>query len=183
MLATSGLSPGKHELREAAAHRLDRSDQIFEHVAVMNADLQHDAARHAFGRIAPRAQVDLAQAIAADVRFGVDEPAEHAVLDLASNPAKLAFLAALVAEREHDTGLAACRGEAARVGDRVRDRLVQKDVLAGLRSLARRVEVHVVRRGIDDRLDRAVFEKRRVARSGPQLYLAANAWRLSFERV
>ena len=44
---------GQHELGKPAVHGLDRTHQVFEHVGVMDADLQHDAPRHAFSRVTP----------------------------------------------------------------------------------------------------------------------------------
>ena len=136
------------------------------------------------GRVAPRAEVDLAEPVAADVRLGVDELAEHAVVDLLADPAELALAPALVAEREHDAGLAARLGDRAAVGDGVGDRLVEEDVLAGRRRRARRLEMHVVRRGVDDRLDRLVGQDRpRSSAPAVQPYFAANVARFSSERV
>src|SRR5262249_22962115 len=98
---------GKDQLREPAAHRLDRTQEILEHVAVMNADLEHHPARHPARRIPPRIQVDLPEPIAADVRFSVDELAEFARVDALADPAEMALTPALVAEREHYFRLAA----------------------------------------------------------------------------
>ncbi|MNC88967.1 hypothetical protein D3C83_48500 [compost metagenome] len=69
----------------------------------------------------------------------------------------MAFLAPLVAEREHYAGLAAGFGQGPGVGDGVGNRFVEEDVLAGLRRGARRLEVHVVRRGVNDRSDAAII--------------------------
>ena len=157
---------GQDELREAATHRLDRPHEVLEDVGVVDADLQHDPARHALGGIAPRAELELPEPVARDVRLGIDELAEHTVVDSLADPAKVAFLAPLVSEREHDARLAAGRGQGAGIRNRVGDRLVEKDVLAGLRRRARRLRMHVVRRRVDDRLDDAVVQDRVVARRG-----------------
>ena len=130
-LATSGIVAGQHQLRELPAHRLDRPDQVLQHVGVVDADLQHDAARHAGGLVAPGGQIDLAEPVAADVGLGVDELAERAGVDLLLHPAEVALAPALVAERQHHAGLAADLGDGAAVGDGVGDRLVEEDVLAG----------------------------------------------------
>ena len=153
-----GIFTGQHQLDERAAHRFHRSHQVFEHVGVMDADLQHDASRHACGRVAPRAGLELAQPVAADVALGIDELAEHPIVDLAAYPPKMAFAAALVAEGEHNTCFPAGSREGARVGNRVGDGLVEKHMLARSGGGTRGFEVYVVRRRIDDRLDFAVFQ-------------------------
>jgi hypothetical protein len=132
----------------------------------VDADLQHDAARHAGGLIAPRRQVDLAQPVAADVGFGVDELAEVAIVDLLLDPAEMALAAALIAERENDAGAAAGLGDGAAVGDVVGDRLVEEHVLARLGGSAGSGEMHVVRRGVDDGFDLRVGQHLFVARGG-----------------
>src|ERR1039458_3780921 len=76
----------------------------------------------------------------------------------------MAFPPALIAQCEHDTGLAATLGDLAAVGDRVGDRLVEKNMLAGLRRQARGFKMHVVRRRIDDGLDLRVGENGLIAR-------------------
>ena len=77
-------------------------------------------------------------------------------VDLRADPAEMALAAALIAERQHHARLAAGVGQRARVGDGIGDRLVQEHVLAGACRGARRLEVGVVRRGVDHRLDAAV---------------------------
>ena len=67
------------------------ADQIFQNVGVVDADLQHHAAGHAGCLVAPRGEIDLAEAVAADIGLGVDELAEHAVIDLLPDPAKMAL--------------------------------------------------------------------------------------------
>ena len=121
----------QHQLGELAAHRLDRPHQVFQHVDIVDADLQHDAARHAGGLIAPGGQIDLAEPVAADIGFGVDQLAEHAGVDLLPDPAEMALAPALIAQRQHHAGLAADLGDGAALRDGVGDRLVEKDVLAG----------------------------------------------------
>ena len=151
-----GVVARQHQPHEAPAHRLHRPDQVLEHVGVVDADLQHHAAGHALGGVAPRGEVDLAQPVAADVGLGVDELAEVSAIFL--DPAKMALAPALIAQREHHLRLAAGLGERSRVGDRVGDRLVEEHVLAGPGRGARGLAVHAVRRGVDDRLDALVFE-------------------------
>ena len=56
--------------------------------------------------VAPRDEIDLAEPVAADIGLGIDQFAEHAGLDLLLDPAEMAFAPALIAEREHDAGLA-----------------------------------------------------------------------------
>src|SRR6266487_4718453 len=75
----------------------------------------------------------------------------------------MAFAPPLVAEREHDSGFAAGLGDRPPLRDGVGDRLVEKNMLARRRRAASRLEVRVVRRGVDDRLDRAVLQDRLVA--------------------
>ena len=45
---------GQHQLHRLRAHRMDRPDQVGEHVDIVDSDLQHHAARHARGLVAPR---------------------------------------------------------------------------------------------------------------------------------
>ena len=75
----------------------------------------------------------------------------------------MAFAAALIAEREDDAGLLAYPRNFHAFADRVGDRLVEEDVLAGVRGLPRRLEMHIVRRGVDDRFDRRIGEDRFIA--------------------
>src|SRR5262249_9086927 len=86
----------------------------------------------------------------------IDELSEF--LDSLLDPAKMTLAPPLVAEREHDFRLAASLGECTRIGDRVGDRLVEEHVLAGLGRGARGLQVHGIRRGVDDRLDGAIGE-------------------------
>src|SRR5262249_44015024 len=111
---------------------------------------------HAFRRVTPRAQVDFAEAIATDVGLGVDELAEDARIELVANPAEVALAAALIAERKHNVRGPAGRDAGARVSDRVRNRLVEKHVLSGKRGGARSLEMRVVGRRVDDRIDAVV---------------------------
>jgi hypothetical protein len=80
---------------------MNRPDQIFQNVDVVDADLQHHAAGHAGGLVAPRGEIDLAEAVAADVGLGVDKLAEQTVIDLPPDPAEVALAPPLVAERQH----------------------------------------------------------------------------------
>src|SRR5882724_11525251 len=146
----------QHEAHRVAGDRLHRPEQVLEHVGVVVADLQHDAAGHALGGIAPRIEVDLAQAVAADVRLRVDQLAEFA--DVLLDPAEVRLAPPLVAERQHHFRFSARRGQGLCIFDRVRDRLIEEDVLAGVCRSDRRFEMDRVRRGVDDRLDAAVIE-------------------------
>src|SRR5882672_11511123 len=101
----------------------------------------------------PGAEVDLAKAIAADVGFGVDQLAEDARVDLLADPAEMALAAALVSQREHHARFPARLGDRPAFRYGVGDRLVEKNVLAGGGGRARRLQVDVVGRGVDDRLD------------------------------
>src|SRR6185436_13695767 len=115
-------------------------------------------------RIAPRVEVDLAEAIAADVGLGIHQRAETA--DVLLHPAEVAFASPLVAEGEDDLRLAAGLGDRARVGDGIGDRLVEESRLAGARRREGGLEVHRVRRGVDDRVDPLVGKDRFVRRRG-----------------
>ena len=148
----------QHELHEAPADRLDRAEQVLEHVGVVDADLQHHAAGHAGGLVAPGVEVDLAQPVAADVGFRVHQLAELALDDLLLDQPEVGFAPPLVAEGENHLGIAARLGEGAGVGDRVGDRLVEKDMLACGRRGARRLQVRGIRRGVDDRLDALIAQ-------------------------
>ena len=108
----------KDELRNACAHRVDRAQQVLEDIGVVDADLQHDPARHARSGIAPGREVELSQAVAADVRFGVDQPAECPGVDLAAHPTEVALPAALIAESENHGCLIAGLRDRACVGER-----------------------------------------------------------------
>ena len=160
---------GQNQLRKLSAHRHHRPHEEFQHVGVVDADLQHHAARHAGGLVAPGREIDLAQPVAADVRLGIDQLAEHAGIDLLLHPAEVALAPALIAERQHDAGLAAHLADRAPVGDRVRDRLVEEHMLARRRGGACGLEMHVVRRRVDDRVDRRIGQHLFVARRRPAL--------------
>ena len=99
----------QHQLREPAGHALGRPHQHFQHVDIVEADLQHDAARHAGRLVAPRGQVDLAETVAADIALGLDELAEAAGVDLVLDPAEMIFAAALIAERQMTPALSQTR--------------------------------------------------------------------------
>ena len=79
----------------------------------------------------------------------------------------MALAPALIAERQHHAGLAAHLADRAAVGHGVGDRLVEEHVLAGRGRGARGFEMHVVRRGVDDRLDGGIGEHLVVARRRP----------------
>ena len=81
-----------------------------------------------------------------------------ACLDFRSDPAKVTFAPALVAERQHDAVLFADARDGGAVRDAVGDRLVEKDMLAGFRRHLRCFEMNVVGGRVDDRLNRVVFE-------------------------
>ena len=66
----------------------------------------------------------------------------------------MAFAPALIAEREHDAGLLTDARDGVAFSDGVGDRLFEEDVLAGVGRHADRLEMHVVGRRVDDRLDR-----------------------------
>ena len=170
-----GIVAGQHELREHAAHCLHRTDQVFQHIGVVNADLEHHAAGHTLGGIPPRPEIDLADAIAADVRLCIDELSERARVDPFPDPSELALAATLIADREHDARLAADGGDRSSVGDGIGDRLVEKHVLAGTRRSTRCFEMHVVRRRVDDRLDRVVAQNRLVTRCRPATVLGGES--------
>src|SRR5262249_6875272 len=123
-----------------------------------DADLQHHAARHARGLVAPRREVDLAEAVAADVGLRVHEAPEAAGVDLVADPAEVALAAALVAERQDDLRIAARLRERARAVVRVRDGLVEEHVLARRGRGARGLQVRGVRRRVDDGVDARVAE-------------------------
>src|SRR5262249_39112675 len=66
----------------------------------------------------------------ADIGLGVDQPAEHAGIDLLPDPAEMAFAPPLIAERQNHARPAAGLGDGAAIRHLVGDRLVEKDVLA-----------------------------------------------------
>ena len=76
----------------------------------------------------------------------------------------MALAAPLVSQGEHDPGPAACLGDRAPFGDGIGNRLVEKHVLGRRGGGARGFQMRVVRRGVDDRLDCAIFQDRLVAR-------------------
>src|SRR5690348_11117128 len=114
----------------------------------MDADLEHHAARHALRGVAPRGGVDLAETVAADVRFGVDETSERAFVDPVPYPAEVALAPPLVAEGEHDAGFAAGPADGPAVAHRVGDRLVEKHVLARARRRPGGFQMDVVGRRV-----------------------------------
>src|SRR5207302_7004070 len=146
----------ENKAHEPAAYGFDRPEKILEHVAVVDADLQHHATRHAFRGIAPRAEIDLAEAIAADVRLRVHQSAKF--MDSFFYPPEVAFAAPLVAEGQHHLRPAARVGDRACIGNRVGDRLVEKHMLSRRGRGERGFAVHPVRRGVDDRLDLRVVQ-------------------------
>ena len=162
-----GIVARQHQLCEHAGHACHRTQQHLQHVDIVDADLQHDAARHAGGLVTPRGEVELAEPVAADIAFRLHQLAEAAGVDLGLDPAEMAFPPALIAERENDTGLLADARDLDAFGDRVGDRLVEEDVLAGRGGEAGGLEMRVVGRGVDDRLDRIVLEDLIVARRRP----------------
>ena len=159
-----GIVAGEHELREPPAHRFHRTEKVFEHVGVMDADLQHHAPRHSGCGVTPRAEVDLAKAIAADVGFGVDELAEDPRVDLAADPAEMALASALVAQGEDYSLLLAEFRDDAAFRNGIGDRFVEEYVLSRQRGCEGRLDVSVVRRGIDDRFDAGILQNHLVVR-------------------
>jgi len=131
----------------------------------VNADLQHDPAGHAVSRVPPRAHIDLSEPIAADIGLGIYHTSKHAVVNLLPDPTEMRLAAALIPERQDHACAAAGRGERARIRNGIGYRFVEEHVLARPGGGARRLEVRVVRRGVDDGLDAAVVQHRLVARS------------------
>ena len=158
MLATSGLSPGRTSCADRPLTALIGSHQIFEHVGVVDSDLQHHAAWHPLGGITPRRQIDLAQPVAADVGFGVHHAAELACVDLLSHPPEMALAAALISQRQHDACTAAACGQRPRIGNGVSDGLVQEHVLSRLCRRPGRFQMDAVGRGVDHGFDTPVLE-------------------------
>ena len=113
-----------------------------------------------------RREIDLAEAVAADVALRLHQPAEPAGLDLRLDPAEMVLAAALIAEREDDAGRLAEAGDFAALGDGVGDRLVEKHVLAGGRRHPRGLEMDAIGRRVDDRRDRGIGQNFLVARRG-----------------
>ncbi len=155
-----GIVARQYQLRGAAADRDDRAHQVGEHVDVVNADLQHHAARHAGSLITPRGKIDFAETVAADVAFRIHQFAEYAGVDLLPDPAKVPFTAALITHAQHHAGLAAGVSQRTAVGNGVGNRLVEKHMLAGLRGGDGGFAVHAVGRGVDDGVYVAVGEDR-----------------------
>jgi len=120
-----GIVAGQDELSPHAGYALYRPHQHFQHVDVVDADLQHHAAGHADRLIAPGAQIDLAEPIAADVALGLYELAEAAGIDLGFDPAEMTLAPALVAERKHDAGILAYARDLLAFMHRVGDRFVR----------------------------------------------------------
>src|SRR5262249_41522548 len=137
-----------------------------QHVDVVNADLQHDAAGHARRTVTPRIQINLAESIAADIAFGLDQLAEATGVYLRFDPAEMVLAATLVSYRQYHTGLLAFPRDFLALMHRIGDWFLEKDVLAGLRRHAGGFEVSHVRRGVDDCLDARIREDRLVARRG-----------------
>src|SRR5207245_6888482 len=118
-------------------------------------------------RVAPGTEIDLSYPVAADVGFGIDEFSERTCVDLSADPPEMALAAPLVSQGEHDPGLAACHGDGAPFGDGIGDRLVEKYVLGRRGGGTRGFQMRVVRRGVDDRLDCAIFQDGLVDRRRP----------------
>ena len=95
----------QYQLRRLSTDRRDGAHQVFEHIDIVHANLQHHAAWHACCLITPRIEVDLAQAVTANVGFCVDQFAKHPSVDLLLDPAKLALSPALVAQGQNNAGL------------------------------------------------------------------------------
>jgi len=110
--------------------------------------------------IPPRDRIDLAEAVAADVRLRVHQPAEF--INSFFNPPEMALAAPLVTESQHHLRAAARVGDRARIGDRIGDRLVEEHVLSCRGRGERGFAVNPVRRGVDDGLDGAVVQNRLV---------------------
>ena len=141
----------------------------------MDADLQHHAAGHPGGLIAPGRKIDLAQPVAADIGLGIDELAEETSIDLLLYPAKVAFAPPLIAERQYHASGSAGLGDGAAVDDAVGDRFVEEDVLARCCGGTRGRPMCLVRRGVDDGFDLGVGQHRVVACHRPAAVLAGEA--------
>src|SRR4051794_22811581 len=98
----------------------------------MDADLQHDAARHPGRRIAPGCQVKLSEPVAADIGFALHDLPKSTSENFRSDPAEVVLASALVTECQHDAMLLANARDGVAVGHTVGNRFVEKDMLAGL---------------------------------------------------
>ena len=155
---------GQNELHQPTTNSFDRPQQVFEYVRIVDADLQHDAARHAGGLVAPRAQIDLAEPVTTDIGLGIDQLAEGSLVDLVTNPAKLNLPPPLIAEPQQDAGFGASLRDGTPFRHRIGDWLVEEHMLAGGRGRARGGKMCVIGGRIDDRLDRRISENLLVAR-------------------
>src|SRR3954452_23858239 len=99
----------------------------------MDADLQHDAARHPGRRIAPGRQVKLSEPVAADIGFALHDLPKSASENFRSDPAEVALASALVAKRQYDAVSLANARDGVAIGHTVGNRFVEKDMLAGFR--------------------------------------------------
>src|SRR5258708_27371717 len=102
--------------------------------------------------------MDLAEPVAADIALSLHQLAEAAGVDLGLDPAEMTLAPALIAERQHHAGGLADARNLAALRDRVSDRLVEENVLAGVGSHAGGGEMHAVRRRIGDGLASGVGE-------------------------
>ena len=116
----------------------------------MKTDLQHDATRHALGRVTPVARLELTGAVAADVSFCIDHDAEVTGGNLITDPAKMPLPPALIADAQGYAFILADRGDRAGLTDRVSDGFVQENMLTGFRGRRRGFQVYVVWRGVND---------------------------------
>src|SRR5438132_1314860 len=92
--------PAPTTARDSLAYRVDPPHQIRQHVRVVDANLQHDAARHAGRLIAPGAEIDLTEAVTADIGLGIDQSAQKPDFDLPLDPSKLTLPPPLVANAQ-----------------------------------------------------------------------------------
>src|SRR5258708_27011760 len=95
----------------------------------------------------------LAEPVAADIALSLPQLAEAAGVDLGLDPAEMTLPPALIAERQHHAGGLADARDLAALRDRVSDRLVEENVLAGPGGHAGGGAMHAVPRRIDDGLD------------------------------
>ena len=85
----------------------------------MHPDLKHDAAGHAFRRVAPGGEIELAFAVSADVGLGLNQLAERAFRDAVPDPFEMIFPAALVTDGKDDATILDDAGDCLGVGNGV----------------------------------------------------------------
>ena len=147
-------------LRSNSLHRPARpAAEAHQRVDQVQSGAGQAAARQFVRIVAPAARDDARRVLVAEVRLDVQHLADLSFGDDAAQRGHRRKAALVVAEREHDAGLAAGRDRALGLGERQRERLLAPHRLAGRRDRDDLLDMQRVRGRQHHRLDARIGDR------------------------